>query len=473
MPRTHVRGGRPLYARNFTCIASGGFGDSQNNRAHAMVWFQGKLYVGITRHRELGGDGRANFEDIQRRPPPQPGVGQRSHYLDQPAQIWRYDPKNNQWQKVFVPPMVNSPDGDEIPRDVGYRKMVVFQRPHDPAPALYVSTVSIIGSLILRSEDGERFVPVSTSGLSGLKAWSYRTLLPFNGRLYTSPVGRMSGELIERNTTESPMVFENVDPVVAPWHPVSEAGFGDPTNSCIYEMVSFNGFLYGGTFNPYRGFQIWKMRAQGSPPYQWKQVITDGAFRGNANEAAASMCVFSNALYVGTGIQGLGYDKEYNAGPAEAELIRIYPDDSWDLIVGESRHTFDGVKIPLSGLGPGFNNRYNSVIWQMAEHDGWLYAGTHNWCSYLAFFKPSFSIGKARHWGRAIDGLLEKEGGFDLWRSRTGINWEPVTRVGFGNPNNYGLRTMVSAPVGLFIGTASVPHTIAGGRGGCEICLGR
>ena len=47
------------------------------------------------------------------------------------------------------------------------------------------------------------------------------------------------------------------------------------------------------------------------------------------------MTMFKGALYVGSGIQGGGIDTQNKIGPAPPELIRIHPDGSWDLIVGE------------------------------------------------------------------------------------------------------------------------------------------
>ena len=46
--------------------------------------------------------------------------------------------------------------GDEVPRDRGFRGMTVFQGRSDKRPALYVSTISNWGSLLLRSEDGSK-----------------------------------------------------------------------------------------------------------------------------------------------------------------------------------------------------------------------------------------------------------------------------------------------------------------------------
>jgi hypothetical protein len=339
--------------------------------------------------------------------------------------------------------------------------MAVFQGASDSAPALYVSSkvLSHLGSLMLRSDDGEHFVPVSQRGLEHQDIRSLRTLVPFRGRLYTSPTGRIEAELSDRNLTETPVILENPDPAATAWKQVNEIGFGDPTNRAIFAMTWFNGCLYAGTGNPSRGFQVWKTRAEVSP-YQWKKVITDGAFRGNSNEGIVSMSVFHDALYVGTGIQRRGYERTYAAGSAAAELLRIHPDDSWELIVGNPRRTFEGMKIPLSGWGPGFDNKYNSIIWRMIEHEGWLYVGTVDLCSYLLPLTR-----RAHIRSKVIDDLIEEEGGFDLWRSQDGAIWEPVTRVGFGNPLNYGLRTFASTPLGLFVGTA--------GFQGCEIWWGR
>jgi len=75
--------------------------------------------------------------------------------------------------------------------------------------------------------------------------------------------------------------------------------------------------------------------------------------------------------------------------------------------------------------------------------------------------------------------IMERQSGFDLYRSFDGENWVPVTKNGMGNPYNVGLRTMTSSPYGLFLGTANpfgprvLPlngdRYIHNPRGGCEI----
>ena len=240
-------------------------------------------------------------------------------------------------------------------------------------------------------------------------------------------------------------------------------------------MAAFSGQLYAGTFNPHTGLQVWKASLDRFP-YRWKPVLTAGASRGNTNESVASMCVFRGALYIGTGIQGLSYDPTYDAGPGGAELIRIFPDDSWELVVGEVRRSFTGTTYPLSDLAPGFDNKFSCVIWRLAEHDGWLYAGTYDWSSLLGFLRP-FPPDCMRG---VISRFVEQQAGFDLWLSRDGATWEPVTLNGFGNPFNNGLRSLFSTQKGLFVGTQAMPLRSgrnplarnAAARGDCEVWWG-
>ena len=84
-----------------------------------------------------------------------------------------------------------------------------------------------------------------------------------------------------------------------------------------------------------------------------------------------------------------------------------------------------------------------------------------------------------RHQPRRPKAILENQSGFDLYRSFDGENWVPVTTNGMDNPYNMGLRTMVSSPHGLFLGTANpfgpkiMPlggdRYVPNPRGGCEI----
>jgi hypothetical protein len=87
-------------------------------------------------------------------------------------------------------------------------------------------------------------------------------------------------------------------------------------------------------------------------------VLEGGAGRVALNQGAVSMIGFADALYIGTGIQNGGYDWRNKIGPAAAEIIRLNPDGSWDIVVGNPRLG----KQPVSGLFAGFKNFFSGYI---------------------------------------------------------------------------------------------------------------
>jgi SAM-dependent methyltransferase len=477
--------GRPLKEKNFVAVARHGFGDPANAYAHCLEWFNGYLYAGIARYCYIALRPYNLDQTYQVFPVKLPEF---QWDLDWRAQIWRYDPRNFIWEKIYLSPMIKGSKGLDVPLHLGFRDMEVFQGESDPAPALYtVSWGSHMGRgpFVLRCLDGKHFEEVAVTERQYFGSQTLRALKAFNGRLYTLPTGRDSGVDGTHSALEA-VVLESSDPLQGGWKPVSLPHFGDPQNVALVDMETFNGHLYVGTMNPSEGYQIWKTDAQGDPPYRWHRVVTQGAFRGKMNEVACSFCVFNDNLYVGGAIFGGGYDRIYNIGPGAPEIIRVHADDSWDLVVGEPRVTPDGLKVPLGGLGPGFNNPFTGYIWRMCVHDGWLYVGTMVWSPFVRFASQGRWPEKLKKWVASIDfdRLLEFYGGFDLWRTRDGLNWIPITCNGFGNPYNPGIRSMVSTPNGLFACAVNVfgPEVAvkrAAGwkyepnpRGGLEIWLG-
>lgn len=434
-----------------TCL--NGLGDGFNSYAHAMGWFKGRLYVGTT---------RAVLQKLKTMIPLQTEFWPvDAACLDDPdfeervapAEIWRYDPATDHWERLFRSPLILGSHGQSIAREMGFRSMVVFQGKSDPEPALYLGNFSRAqgpGSQVVRSIDGVHFEACSEGGLMGLAFTSLRLLVPFKGKLFTAPTGAKGGN---QNASGVCLVFESDDPAKGVWRQVNTPGFGDPGNLTVFIMNTFEDHLYAGTFNS-RGFQLWRTAAEGEPPYEWECVIKDGAGRGPLNQVAVSLIPHKGALYLGTGIQNGGCDLKNNIGPAGAEIIRVFPDKTWEVCVGDPR---DG-HFPLSGLAGGFNNVRNGYIWRMGTHDGWIYAGTMNWSTILLYMSMDLaSSDKVRYIidQMGLESLVADEGGGELWRSCDGENWLPVDRRGFGNMYNYGIRNIVSTPAGLFIGTAN------------------
>jgi len=473
---------RGLTGDDFRPIAINGFSEGVHSYAHSMAWFGGRLYVGTTVHALALIN--ATPQKIKPQLDPWPVLVPKDLFsLDLRASIFRYDPREAKWERAFVSPMIDGRNGLPVARDVSYRGMAVCQGENDERPALYVSagcsTTRGYGACLLRTEDGLNYTLVGEPGLGDPDVSSYRTLVSFRGRLYTSPAG--AGK--SWNIASRPSVYELNDIVRGSMREVSLPGFGNPANQAIFQLGVFKDRLYAGTANPKTGYEVWRSDAHGNPPYKWTKVLDGGAGRGPLNEGVTTMCAFKEALYVGGGIQHGGYDRNYGIGPAPAEVIRIHPDDTFDIVCGGARDTAQGFKTPTSGSGPGFDNFFVGYIWYMASHAGHLYIGTLDSSTFLVWANGE----QARQWAHWVDRdrVVRTEGGFDLWTTSDGVGWRPVTRTGFDNHFNYGARTLVSSPHGLFVGTANpfAPQVAVrkpdgswtyepNPRGGCEIWQG-
>jgi len=478
-----------LVAEDFRMINRSGFGDGLNSYTHSMAWFQGRLFVGTTRG--VLQMNKCNEPMPNMKPWPTDWKADVYDY-DRRAEIWRYDPADGLWQRVYQAIWVNDAQGKPVPRYIGFRGMAVFQGASDSKPCLYVSTWAPARAPeppdILRCDDGETFHSVPRPPF-GPQVRSFRTLQHFQGRIHTTPTSSsavVDGVRRAQDSVGSESTIYCTDDIAgAQWTNANIEGFGERANVTVFEMCEYHGRLYAGTVNP-RGMQLWRTEQADKPPYTWKKVLDKGAYRGPHNEAVASLCVFKGALYVGTGIANGGFHRQFRIGPAASEMIRVWPDDTWELLAGLPRDTPQGLKVPLSGYGAGFDNLFNGYIWRMAEHAGWLYIGTFSWANALPYVPmntwPEDVLVLVRRWG--LDRLNRDMGGFDLWRTPDGVRWECVTRSGFNNQYNWGVRNFASTPHGLFLGTANPygPEVciqrngkwqyVKNPRGGCEVFLG-
>jgi hypothetical protein len=458
-----------------------------------MTWYEGKLYVGTTRSNlcMLRLQSAYKAAPFYTWPIECPETIDELDRFDRCAQIWCYDPAVEQWELAFRSPLVQGTVGLPVAREMGYRSMAVYQAASDPKPALYVAGWAqgrAPGGTILRSYDGRTFESVTRPGIFEDPVSATRSLTSFGDRMFFSPTARRAAAErtgAQANNAGLSLIFESRDPAAQNWTPVNEPGFGDPGNLGIFTLFADDDKLYAGTFN-LAGYQVWVSDCQGTPPYQWRKLIDRGAGRGPLNQAVAAMGAFRGAVYVGSGIQGGGNDRVNKIGPAGAELIRLNPDGSWDLIVGDPRSVDGAQREPLSGLRAGFGNLFNGYVWTLASHDDWLYTGTFDWSVMLRWTNASEAPPKVVRFFDHLDPefIVSHASGADLWRSRDGENWMPVTRQGFGNPYNAGIRNLVSTPHGLFAGTANffgprvaVRHGSEwayedNARGGLEVWLG-
>lgn len=469
---------------HFKCIAARGISDPLNAYPHSMKWHDGRLIVGTTRANMCALRVSKVKTNIGVWPVQCP---ENLYDLDMRAQIHAWSAENGRWTELFRSPLITGRDGSTVPRELGYRGMTAFQGESDESPALYISTYASArgyGCNILRAIDGENFEPIPMPKEFGDFVLTLRLLVPFKGRLFTSPTGRAG----DPNASNFAAVFETRDPKRGEWRMVNEPAFGDRGNLSVFELLACGDYLYAGTAN-LEGYQLWRTDGEGDPPYRWERILTKGAWRGKENQGVASLCAHGGALYVGSGIQHGGIDVVNKTGPAGPELVRVHPDGSWDLIVGAARHTPDGRKTPLSGYGPGFDSFFTGYFWRMGSHDGWLYLGTFRWSLIMNYsVKDQWpELFRRLHARLGPDEITQRLGGAELYRSADGENWLPVTQDGFGNPYNYGIRGIEPTPHGVAIGTVNpfapkiaklkpdgtLDAYIENPRGGLEIWLGQ
>jgi hypothetical protein len=444
----------PLEERNFGAVvgpggaAPQGFGDRENTWAWSMAWFKGKLYVGANRaHRcvEARIWHRGVPLIVPATPVPNdidcpPTLPQLLPHLR--AEIWEWTPETNQWKRVYQSPLsVTNPENKQpntVPADIGFRGMTVFKEA-DGTEALYVGGVSakpLFGRLIganmppqrlLRSTDGAVFSPVSQNPgtvLGDPKGACFRGMTTFRNKMLLLACNiQGSGQLYASEHPE--LGDDNFEQIT-------------PDSITVFEFAPYRDQIYIGTHNRSRGYSVLKTAATGaSVPYTFQTVVEPGAgvrSGDRPNTDALSMFEFNGRLYVGG--NGMGRT-------TSSELIRINPDNTWDLVAGIPRNTSQGPKTPLSGLTGGFGNHFNQHFWRMAVHDGTLHVGTLDTSTAWRYYAP-------------LEPQIKHLYGFDLWSTRNGWYLSSVTTDGFGDEFAYGGRTFASHPdLGLFLGTAN------------------
>jgi hypothetical protein len=356
-------------------------------------------------------------------------------------------------------------------------------------PRLYVTTMGSRGR-VLYSDNGTTFNQASTTGLKSSDR-GYRPLVCFKdpgGKtlLITSPVAVQG----DSDSSNNPIVLATDDPISGTWRPYSLSRFGDPDNNAIFSIgaldTNSDGYgdtaLYAGVANHVSGSQIWKTSGCKRFPCvpTWTKIVDKGAGRplsddGFVQNAGVSHFVEHNGAMYAAFSDSAGEK-------ITAELIRINPDDSFELIIGQPRlnvdlnpilnlsctfTSIDGVGTnndcpPLSGRGAGFGKKDGSY------NDGTQYYFWHM----LSYDPVLFPQGDSRLYVGTLEGFRVSGAtpGFDLLATNDdGLNWVQVTTDGLGDTTQSGARTIVGSPFGMFIGGANWGTN---DTAGCDVWLG-
>ena len=238
----------------------------------------------------------------------------------------------------------------------------------------------------------------------------------------------------------------------------------EPDAGRIWQLAVFNDHLYSIAFNiGGRGPTLWK--SADPAPGNWTRVI-EGGF-GNPSIGFMTLRPFRDHLYIGTGT----YPPLFfaGAGVQGCEILRIDADDNVELVVGKAREAGvvgpDPVE-PISGLDRGFGHLANFYLWYMGDYHGWFYAATMDFGGLLWDVIDEVSEEELPQEPSCRFNDIVGPPGFDLWRTRDGVEWTMVSDTGFGDYDNYGIRNFMVTQWGFFVG---VPNAVDG----FEIWLGK
>ena len=250
------------------------------------------------------------------------------------------------------------------------------------------------GFELWQTNDGINWKIIISNGFDNRDNDSGRGLIAYKNYLYIGVNNGQTGGKIYRRQLQTDGDFV----MGSEWEIITNNGFDDPSNIWFSGFAEYIGYLYVGTFNR-DGMQLFRS-INGT---YFENIFING--NGDKNDwNAMKLYVFQSRLYIGT----------------------------MNIVNGASlwRNVDDDGKVFETVFTSGNTDRYNSYVWQMVEYNDRLYVGTLNIDNNLEFILYSSS-----------------NPGYDPWVIETGD--------AFGNPYQYGLRTMDVYENKLIIGTAT------------------
>jgi len=439
-------------------VASKGFGNPNNDYAWSMASFRGYLYVGTMN--PLNG-----------------------------AQIWRSRTgEAGTWKRVYrAPTLLTS----------GIRCLYA-----DGNRALYAGTFGFLGGRILRSTDGQMWLPVGKWGFGDLRNISIRCMARFGDYLYAGTGGSDTPDLTGRDTAEEP----------------------SPT--------------YGAQLYRSRNGFIWE-RVNADPDFRSTKVFdpsTNSEVINNIN--IGELAVFGGRLYAFTWTKDISFQSGADSATQKApettlpdiagpdfptsagafEVWRSSNGVTWEKVVGKDDPYGNGMGFSLRDPDP--DNMENDVVTSVAVFKDKLYLGTENTTGKTAVWRTD----DGQEWTKVLDfyvlgerfnfyvwrmiayndtlfvgtmnmGPVEIPGvtGGQIWASCSGdiSDFHNIVHNGFDGesidmgdiwmPKNYGVRSFGIINGSLFAGTATIPSIpmlgsdlpwdipIAGKDVGCEV----
>jgi len=440
-----------------------GINDRENSYAWSMEIFDGYLWVGTNRNVF------AYMFMQPGMPTPPPEVPPMT---DMRARIYRMSLASGVWEEFYTPFDVTMGQGPvRLGGDGGYRMAKTYVTPGGDAFLFFgglatgspgrPSAASLIAIDRAASRDGSAGMVRPFSSVAE-RLISIRAIAEHDGKLFWA-----TEDMKDPKTSLGPAVFYSADPVADFRAGVPFGKIPVPPawllrgGAEVLDMVSYRGALYV-FLTPFAadGFWCGKLKKSGET-YQWELIVGDPALgakyppgMGRALNGGAVPVVFKDKVYVGTMdavafklMNGVGTPAPGDAtmgGLNGMQIFRFDRRDRWERVMPPG-----WVRNPrFVDLLNGFMNPANKYIWRFGVQGDVLYAGTFDIGTGTRILSEAMGVPPPE---------LKNPPGFDLYWTRDGDLWLPVSLDGFHDKYNYGTRSFVTDPESgdLFMGTAN------------------
>ena len=427
-------------------------GDRENSYAWSMEVYDGYLYVGVVRNVFSFMLQMAAMIGV---PPQNPWAVPVPDSTRPPCSaISRMRLGTTDWEQFYPSPAAPGCMS-------GYRMMKTYRAP-DGREVLYAGTIGYMGASLLAIDHGAAPVTVFSAprwpGAPMMRQMSIRGIAEHDGELFWASEDAQ-GKLAIWHSPDPLGELQRDPNVVFPKILIDTRYYNNLGE--ITDLISYGGWLYAFfTTDKTDGFWVAKTKFRRGA-WEWQLVVGDEALGaryaagvGRPSNGVGTPFRFKNHVYVGTfdaaawrmmnGVMPTITPPvnivDMMGGAVGMQVFRFDQRDTWERVMPDAALTGEAAE-----AASGLDNPYTKYIWRFGAVDGFLYAGT-------------FDIGTGLF---VISGFLPPgpslKPGFDLYRTRDGETWEPVTIDGFGDFWNYGARSFVSDPAtgDLYMGTAN------------------
>jgi hypothetical protein len=297
------------------------------------------------------------------------------------------------------------------------------------------------GAQILRSPDGETWIPMTEPGFGNDHDTAPPAILdlaPFNGYLYAA-TGRGDAAQIWRSQNG------------VNWSRVVNAGFGDPDIVAFSALAVYNQALYVGAAKQDSGAQIWRTLVGDGTLSNWTQVAPAAAMGDTA--AVTGFAVFDDGSDTGL------YAAVAYAADSPAQIWRTYGGD-WETVLndgfGDSATTATGGMAVFDGdLYVGAGSKVSGAqLWRSSDGENWVQAApafgdaNNEKVEQVFVFQNQLYIG-----------VTNTVTGIEIWRTADGAAWEQANLDGFGDSKNTttnGSNATAGFLDRLYVGTSNI-----------------